>query len=236
MTEYELNAFRSEFDPVTLAEKLKEDPSPAGRAKQFAILQTAFFLTLGGEKGGLAVLNNKQGESVLPAFTCREELDKWPFARGEIKEVPFSALRKLVEQDDRLAGIVVDPFGRSLRLDRSHFGDMDRTLRAASPRKALKMKATRDYPIGLPMAVEALMQQHPEVYRVWLLAAHFEGEHTDRKLFIVDFDGKPEELFPHLAEAVKLYLRQGEGVEMMKANISLLRAAEQAAKPIYVKG
>ena len=79
------------------------------------------------------------------------------------------------------------------------------------------------------------MQQHPEVYRVWLLAAHFEGEHTDRKLFIVDFDGKPEDLFPHLAEAVKLYLRQGEGIEMMKANISLLRAAEQAAKPIYVK-
>ena len=42
MTEYELNAFRSEFDPVALAEKLKEDPTPAGRAKQFALLQTAF--------------------------------------------------------------------------------------------------------------------------------------------------------------------------------------------------
>ena len=235
MTGYELNAFRSEFDPVTLAEKLKEDPSPAGRAKQFAILQTAFFLTLGGENGGLAVLNNKQGESVLPAFTCREELDKWPFARGEIKEVPFSALRKLVEQDDRLAGIVVDPFGRSLRLDRSHFGDMDRTLRAASPRKALKMRATRDYPIGLPMAVRELMEQHPEVYRVWLLAARSEHDTTDRKLFVVDLDGSPDKLFPLLGQAVRLYLREGEGVEMMKADINLLRAAEQAARPIYEK-
>ena len=57
----------------------------------------------------------------------------------------------------------------------------------------------------------------------------------DHKLFIVDFDGKPERIFPKLAEAVRLYMRQGESFEMMKADIRLLRVAEQAARPIYEK-
>ena len=39
---------------------------------------------------------------------------------------------------------------------------------------------------------------------VWLVAAHSEGETVDHKLFIVDFDGKPESIFPKLAEAVRL--------------------------------
>ena len=68
-----------------------------------------------------------------------------------------------------------------------------------------------------------------------MLAARADGDTEDHKLFVVDFDGKPEDLFPHLAKAVRLYLRQGEQVEMRKADITLLRIAEQAAKPIYEK-
>ena len=55
------------------------------------------------------------------------------------------------------------------------------------------------------------------------------------KLFVVDFDGQPKDLFPLLAQAVKLYLREGEQLEMVKADIRLLRAAEQASRPIYEK-
>ena len=130
---------------------------------------------------------------------------------------------------------VINPFGKALFLRRPHFSDMDNTLRAAQPRKELKLKATLDYPMGLPLAVRQLMADHPEVYRVWLVAAHSEGETVDHKLFIVDFDGKPESIFPKLAEAVRLYMRQGESFEMMKADIRLLRVAEQAARPIYEK-
>jgi len=97
------------------------------------------------------------------------------------------------------------------------------------------MKATLDYPIGLPIAVKELMAQHPEVYRVWLLAAHSEGDAADHKLFVVDFDGQGKDLFPLLAKAVRLYLREGEQMEMVKADIRLLRAAEQAGRPIYEK-
>lgn len=235
MTEYELNEFQSEFDPVAFSQSMQEDPAPQNRARNFALLKTATFLTFSSAPDRVAVLNNKDKEALIPLFTCREELEKWPFQRGPIAEVTFTAMQRMVERSARLDGIVVDPFGKALFLRRSHLSDMDGVLRATTPRRELKLKATRDYPIGLPLAVRELMARHPEVYRVWLLAARSEHDTADRKLFVVDLDGSPDQLFPRLGEAVRLYLREGEGVEMMKADIHLLRAAEQAARPIYEK-
>ena len=235
MTESQLNAFRSEFDPQTMAESLQADGSPRNKAKNFAVLKTSDFLVYTRGQGRVCVLNNKSKQALIAAFTCREELDKWPFERTEVEEMPFTALEKLVEQGAKLDGIVIDPFGKALHLTRGHLADIAQTLRAATPRKELKMRATLDYPIGLPIAVRELCESHPEVYRVWLLEALSDNESKAHKLFVVDFDGKPEDLFPHLAKAVRLYLRQGEQVEMLKADLALLRIAEQASRPIYEK-
>ena len=235
MNESQLNAFRSDFDPQTMAESLQADGSPRNKAKNFAVLKTSDFLVYTRGQGRVCVLNNQKKQALIAAFTCREELDKWPFDRTEVEEMPFTALEKLVEQGAKLDGIVIDPFGKALHLTRGHLADIAQTLRAATPRKELKMRATLDYPIGLPIAVRELCESHPEVYRVWLLEALSDTESKAHKLFVVDFDGKPEDLFPHLAKAVRLYLRQGEQVEMLKADLALLRIAEQASRPIYEK-
>ncbi len=235
MTEYELDHFQSDFDPQEMAQALEADGGVKNKQKQFAILKTASFLTFSRGPGQVSVLNNQKKEALVPAFTCREELEKWPFAREEVAELPFTALQTIVERSDRLDGLVIDPFGKALVLRRAHLSDIDGTLAAANPSKELRIKATRDYPIGLPMAVADLCASHPEVYRVWLLAAHAPGDTADHKLMVADFDGKGEEFFPHLAKAVRLYLRQGERLELRKADINLLRVAEQAARPIYEK-
>ncbi|MBR5536922.1 MAG: enhanced serine sensitivity protein SseB C-terminal domain-containing protein [Clostridia bacterium] len=235
MTESQLNAFRSEFDPQTLADSLRADPSPKNKAREFAVLKTSEFLVYTRGEGRVSVLNDRKKQAFVAAFTCREEMDKWPFDRAEPAVMTFTALQNMVEGAAKLDGLVIDPFGRALHLNRGHLADIEQTLRAATPRRELKMRGTRDYPIGLPLAVGELCESHPEVYRVWLLAARGESDTADHKLMVVDFDGKPEELFPHLAKAVRLYLRQGEQLELLKADITLLRIAEQAAKPIYEK-
>ncbi len=235
MTEYELDHFQSEFEPAAMAEALQADNSPHNKQKQFALLKTSSFLAFCKGPGQVSVLHNREKEALVAAFTCREELEKWPFAREEVCELTFTALQTLAEQDARIDGMVIDPFGKALVLRRAHFADIDGTLAAANPRKELRLKATRDYPIGLPLAVRELCKEHPEVYRVWLLAAHAPGDTVDHKLMVADFDGTGEQLFPLLAKAVRLYLRQGERLELRKADINLLRIAEQAARPIYEK-
>ena len=219
MPESQLNAFRSEFDPQTLADSLRADPSPKNKAREFAVLKTSEFLVYTRGEGRVSVLNDRKKQAFVAAFTCREEMDKWPFDRAEPAVMTFTALQNVVEGAAKLDGLVIDPFGRALHLNRGHLADIEQTLRAATPRRELKMRGTRDYPIGLPLAVGELG----------------ESDTADHKLMVVDFDGKPEELFPHLAKAVRLYLRQGEQLELLKADITLLRIAEQAAKPIYEK-
>ena len=81
MTEYELNEFQSDFDPQAMADGLKEDPSPKNKLQHFARLNTAAFLVFSRAPGKVSVLNTKKKEAFIAAFTCREELEKWPFDR-----------------------------------------------------------------------------------------------------------------------------------------------------------
>ena len=49
------------------------------------------------------------------------------------------------------------------------------------------------------------------------------------------FDGKPEELFPKIGEVLRPYFGEGDRVEMAKADLKLLEAAEKVTKPFYKK-
>ena len=61
MTEYELNEFQSEFDPVALSESLQEDSSPQNKVKNFALLKTSAFLVFFiSTRWGLRSLNNSR--------------------------------------------------------------------------------------------------------------------------------------------------------------------------------
>lgn len=236
MTEYELDMFQSEFDPVAAVEQLKDDNSRENKVKVFAVLKTAYFLTFTQGVDRFAIISDKKGSSFAALFTNRAELEKWPFPRHEIIEVPFETARRLVLRNARLDGLVINPFGKAMFLRRPQLTDIEATMQTArtGPR-SLQLKATRDYPMGLPAVVREIMEQHPEVYRVWLVAAHEKDEYLDHKLFVVDLDGKPRDLFMELSQAIRPYMRAEERVEMMKADINLLRTVEQAAKPIYVK-
>ncbi len=237
MNEYELNAFHSEFDPKAMADSLKADPSPKNKVKNFAVLKTSYFLTFVNDKGSPVVINSSDGKRLVAVFTSRDELERWPFDRAEIREIPYEAAKQAAMNNPRLDGMVVNPFGGGMRLLRAQLNDIDNTMRFAArgDHATLRLTATRDYPIGLPLAVSELMEQHPEVYRVWLLASRTGTEHLDTKLMVVDFDGKPDELFPHILNAIRLYLRDGEAIQMLKADLKLLQAAEATANPIYTK-
>ena len=51
----------------------------------------------------------------------------------------------------------------------------------------------------------------------------------------VAFDVKPEELFPKIGEVLRPYFGEGDWVEMAKADLKLLEAAEKVTKPFYKK-
>lgn len=237
MTEYELDAFQSEFDPIAMADSLSKDNSRENKIKHFAVLKTSYFLALAQQSGQVATLKNKEGKQYIALFTCRAELEKWPFPRTEMMEISYENAKKIVVGHAQLDGLAINPFGQTMFLERQHLAEVDMLMQSAASggKREMKLKATRDYPMGLPSALQALLSEHPEVYRVWLMAAHNANEHLDHKLFIVDFDGQTQPLFSLISKAIQPYLRLGEPVEMMKADLKLVRIAEQATKPLYEK-
>ena len=236
MTEYELNAFQSEFDPTALSQSLARDPSRGNKIQGFAILKTSYFLAFSHGAGQVAIIKNQEGEAFVSLFTCRNELEKWPFEKTDVITLTYEQAKALVLKQNSLSGLVINPFGQAMFLTRNHIADVDNTMRGASGKRELRLRATSDYPIGLPPALEALLRGHEEVYRVWLVAAKDADEHLEHKLFVVDFDGKPQDgLFAAIAAAARPYMRLGETFELMKADLKLLQIAEKTGKPIYQK-
>ncbi len=82
-----------------------------------------------GKKEGLpkgavpkpAILENTDGKKFLPVFTCKEEVDKakakipHPFTLG----LPFKSAMELLQKEMGLDGIVINPFGQNLVLNKN---------------------------------------------------------------------------------------------------------------------
>ncbi|HWS29161.1 MAG TPA: hypothetical protein VN512_03495 [Clostridia bacterium] len=58
------------------------------------------------------LLNTAEGEALLPVFSIRHELAKWPFAKGETEALPFALLRHIViKNGTEFGGLLIDSFG-----------------------------------------------------------------------------------------------------------------------------
>lgn len=68
MTEYELNAFHSEFDPVQAAESLQKDSSREAKVKVFAVLKTSYFLGFTRGEGRIGIINDKRAAPSSPFY------------------------------------------------------------------------------------------------------------------------------------------------------------------------
>ena len=73
------------------------------------------------------------------------------------------------------------------------------------------------------------------VYSAYVLWAQKKNDLAPHLFIVIDFDGKREEFFPKVAEALKSVLHPGDNIEMAKADFKLLKAAEKLVKPIYKK-
>ena len=113
--------------------------------------------------------------------------------------------------------------------------------------KRLLLKATEKNEGGVrlikppfvPEKFETLLKEFfakcENVYSAWLLWAQRENDLAPKLFLLVDFDGKREEFFPKVAEALKPCMNPGDNIEMAKADFNLLKASEKIVKPIYKK-
>lgn len=238
-----VRAFDSGLDLVKSVERMRDNPTPEGKLHFFKELKAARFLVpcRGETDGGICVLNTAEQEAFLPAFCSADELEKWRFPLDKVQVFPLDGLKHIVvEHPVQLAGVVINPFGKALFLRHPQLSEIDSfaegmTIARTDHKRKLELRATRNYPVGLPGALAGLLRQRAEVYRAFLLLAREEGEAPFHKLFLLDFDGDRKELFPLVARAVQPFMNPGESFELVKADFELLQRAEAISAPVYQK-
>ncbi len=189
----------------------------------------------------IAVLSTQNGEIFLPAFTNQEEFDKWPYENCGTIVCSYDDIKhKVIDNPQKLSGIVINPFGkmRLLRLDLIKQVDAKTegmSVERIEHGKNLRLFRPKQEFLGLAEKMKTFLKTHEEVYKVYLLLAQEPNDRKPHWFIIVDFDGERAALFPAIAHLVQPYMKPGDTFELIKATDGLLQKAALRYRPIYTK-
>ena len=132
----------------------------------------------------------------------------------------------LIELPEEISGIVLEPFGENIPLDRKALADYDSAVHGMTVAKhdhslrTIYRKADR-LPDGLTAAVGRFAQGQIGINAVWALLAKNENERIPHLTFAIDFFGSKFDLFPQLAEVLKPFMQPGQTFELIERNPQL---------------
>ena len=169
----------------------------------------------------------------------RENVNKIPLL--DIKEkgkmIPifssFAAFEKIDEivkkSEGQISGIIINPHGKSMIFQRNGGKATEKQ------EGGIRLMKPPFIPEKISVTLEKYFSGCENVYAAYVLWAQKDSDLAPHLFLIVDFDGKKEEFFPKVAEALRPILKPGDNIEMAKADFKLLKAAEKLVKPVYKK-
>ena len=167
----------------------------------------------------LELLADAVGRQYIPAFYSKTS-DIGNFSEKNLVEIGFSQLRHiLIDMSETVCGIVVEPFGENLPLDRKALMAYDSAVGGMSVERShvtgrVGLAVPGRLPDGMKEGLRRFFEKQIGVNRVWALLAKPENEPQPHLCIMIDFFGNKVQLFPLVAEAVKPYMRPGERFEL----------------------
>ena len=223
--------FESGIDVDSASDRMAEKPDEEFMRDFFGRVGIANFLVPYRDKVTvIPLLDVKDKGKMLPIFSSFSAFEKSPLPKDSARIMPFSEIDEIVRKSEgKIAGIIINPHGKSMVFQRNGGKATEKNEGGV---RLIK-------PPFVPEKFETLLKEFfakcENVYSAWLLWAQRETDLAPKLFLLMDFDGKREEFFPKVAEALKPCMNPGDNIEMAKADFKLLRAAEKLAKPIYKK-
>ncbi len=194
------------------------------------------------------LIENQEGEKFFPAFTDREEKDKWEISKGkhEVLMTFDDYANVLSDKECNVSGFVINPFGKSVAFPKQ----MVQSLKAEKDRRAqnaglTKQEITADdkvqlgdpdpdnYPIDMMASMITFLQERDDVNNAYLKMFKRENDEKPSYLVIIDFDGdKMEEIFRGVAQSADPHLN-GYQLSMMPYSIPFAQKAVEDVDPFY---
>ncbi len=215
-------------------DELSKEHNSAAAKSFFAEAETAEFLVPYKDKETeLCVLNMQQKGRMLPAFSSYEAFEKSPLPKGKAVIMPFSKINEIIQKSGgKIEGVIINPHGKSL-IFKHNFNKLSPNGEQKS--HEIKFMKPGFVPETIIAALSGFFTASGNVYKAYFLWAQKENDLAPHLFLVVDFDGKKEEFFPEVAKVIRPYFKPGDGVEMAKADLKLLSAAEKLVLPFYKK-
>ncbi len=227
----DIKNFDNGLDIDSVADKMAEKPDPEILREFFGRAGTSNFLVPYRDNvNTIPLLDIKEKGKMVPIFSTFVAFEKSPLPKDKVNIMPFSKIDEIVKRSEgQIAGIVMNPHGKSLIFQRNGGN--------ATEKQEGNLRLMK--PSFIPEKISAVLcdffKNCENVYSAYILWAQKDSDLAPHLFLVVDFDGKKEEFFPKVAEAVRNCMNKGDNLEMAKADFKLLKAAEKLIKPIYKK-
>ncbi len=186
------------------------------------------------------LLTTADGSILCPAFTDWEELNKW--RREETPRtlvLTFDDYASMVLRDTHLTGLVINPFGENLVLDRALLTHMQahkaQILAGVQEQKIDKetqvlLGEPAERPEAALAAMAAIFRENLDVCAAWLRLLR--RDDTESYLIVVDCDGDARAVFVQAAAAARPHL-QGMPLDFVPYSADFGRHAAQGVEPFF---
>lgn len=227
----DITKFESGIDVDSASERMAEKPDADFLRDFFEKVGTANFLVPYRDNiNTIPLLDVKEKGKMIPIFSSFSAFEKSPLPKDKASVMPFSKIDEIVKKSDgKITGIIINPHGKSMIFQRN---DGKPTEKQENGIKLTK-------PSFIPERIETALKNYflncENVYSAYVLWGQKENDLAPHLFLVIDFDGKREEFFPKVAEALKPSLIPGDNLEMAKADFKLLKTAEKLVKPVYKK-
>lgn len=201
-----------------------------------------------------SLLKASDGRAFFPAFTNETEMMKWKqTVANQVMALRFDDYARMLQQNDQVAGFVVDPFGDNLRFESKMVAAIKQQHDAAVERAKAGLRLAQVKPGDKITIVEptvypdALLDPLCELFaqQTGVAAAYLQimlVNETDRYYLLVLDAAKDDKLFAAIAQAARPFMSSAENVaKKINLNITtsetpLGQQGMRDSEPFYVRG
>lgn len=203
-----------------------------------------------GTKINFLMLNTKEGEPYFMAFTDWQELQKWTKdTKQQTMMLRFDDYARMLEQNDKAAGFVLNPYGDNLRFPRGMVESIkkqhDAAVKAAKIQQEHRIKPGDKitiveptmYPDELVDPICEVLEKHKTIGAAFLQVMIV--NETDKSYLLVLDGPKEDAVFSAVALAAKPYLSKSEKKMDLNITVSASPLGQQGmrgSEAFYIKG
>ncbi|MCH5303961.1 MAG: enhanced serine sensitivity protein SseB [Ruminococcus sp.] len=193
------------------------------------------------------LIENQNKEKFFPAFTDKEEKEKWQISEGKDDVIMnFDGYAQVLSDEGcDVKGFVINPFGRSVAFPKpmvmslkqqkdfkSNSGLQQQSF-SADENVQLGDPDPDEYPIDMMAAIINFLQERDDVNSAYLKMFKRENDEKPSYLVIVNFEGdKMEEIFKGISACASPHL-SGYQLSMMPYSLPFAQKAVEGVEPFY---